>query len=1094
MADNKNKFSNEPFFQRLTRLFRSGPAIQRRIKGIDPKNYYGSQLIRGNFGYRAAAPFGFGRENSPFSVLGAYGILDRMSRYSEYSAMEYMPEIATALDLYADETVGGNDRGHCFHIYSDNTQIKQALDELFYDTLNVEFNLRPWIRNLVKFGDIFLFLEVLPDIGIINTFPIPVNEIEREEGFDPEDPYAVRFKWITRGNKYLENWQVAHLRLLSNDLFMPYGTCLSYDTKISTEFGFKEIKDIKIGDKVKTFDIKTQKPIISNVLDVINSGEKECFNIRTKHSFIEASKEHRILICNNNEFSYKFVSELKIGDRLVINNVDNKGKKIQIDKQFFDFNKNGYQNNVNCLPDFVDEDFASLFGFLLGDGWKKQKNVYFALGIKNEINEKYSNLLEKFSGKNKKFITVNNRKTTVYVNSKMLSTILSNMGFEGYSTTKRIPKWVFESEYNIRKSFLDGFHAADGSSNVDKWGCERKSIELANEQLIKDLKILAQTLGYKTGKISFRERKNTFIAGRKIKKINKSFSFYYFESQNLQTKKYDNKNRISKDYILEPIIEIQNIGFKETWDIYVDNDNHNFYANEVVVHNSILESARSVYRKLTMLEDAMLTYRIVRSPERRVFYIDVGNMPVTDVDSYMEAIKSTMKSQGITDRSNGREDLRYQSMSVTDDFYIPRRGANDSTKIESLPGGQHVSAIEDVEYMQKKLFSAVKVPKPYLNYTENLGAKASLSQIDIRFSRTIQSVQKIAIAELNKLAMIHLFTKGFDGADLINFELKLSNPSSVALQQRLELWSVKFDTAGKANETKLVDQKWIQKHILELTPDDVAEVETGLKKDKIREKELDDLELTPVDPRIGPKTTDTFDPSNYDSPSPVVPRTKMEDPEVDNRFNREISLSKYRSYDEDGNSYVVDLETNKSPIKATPFLTRAKRNRVRREGESTGRSNTAMPDMAAMLSPKNKYTKDVYGLKTEDNNVIKNIKHLKDVVEASEDLLSDTSRKFSKGIVSNIDLEPSFNNEMKSIFKKLKVIKETTKTNKLLTEEFNVDLSNIEQELSIEKDGNDLLLEIINENNIAEKKSITNKDEIQKIKEKTLADVFDSDE
>jgi hypothetical protein len=459
----------------------------------------------------------------------------------------------------------------------------------------------------------------------------------------------------------------------------------------------------------------------------------------------------------------------------------------------------------------------------------------------------------------------------------------------------------------------------------------------------------------------------------------------------------------------------------------------------------------------------------------------------------MEAVKSTMKNNGNIDRRTGKEDLRYNNLSLLDDYYLPVRGKEQGSRIESLPGGTHISAIEDVEYMQKKLFSAVKVPRPYLNYTENLGAKASLAQLDVRFSRTIQSIQKIIIAEMNKLAMIHLFTKGFDGADLINFELKLSNPSSVALQQRLELWSVKFDTAAAAKETKLVDEKWIQKNILELTKDDMVDIEDGLKNDKIREKELDDLELTPVDPRVGPKTTDAFDASNYDSPAAVVPKTKMKD-EDDNRFTKELSLSKYRSYDEDGNLYVVDLETNKSPIKATPFLTRHKRNRVRREGESTGTFNTAMPDIAAMLTPKNKYAKDVYGLKTEDN-IRDQIKSLKDVMNSSEEVLDDAPRKFIKGEVTNISLEPQFSNEMRSIFKKLGVIKKQHKNNKILTEAFDVDLSDLDSndldELSIDKDGDALLLEVLKEEVVVKKENVN---ELDSIEEKTLADVFQNDE
>jgi len=706
----------ESFSQRLTRLFRSGPAIQRRIKGYDSNPKYGdNQLIRGTYGGKNL-PFGFGRENSPFSVLGTYGILDRLARYSEFSLMEYTPEIATALDIYADEAVGGDDRGKCFHIYSNNQEIKRALDDVFYDVLNIEFNLKSWTRNLVKYGDFFLYNEVVPDQGVINVMPIQVSELEREEGFDPEDPYAVRFKWITRGNRYLENWQISHFRILSNDLFLPYGT-------------------------------------------------------------------------------------------------------------------------------------------------------------------------------------------------------------------------------------------------------------------------------------------------------------------------------------------------------------------------SILETARKIWRQLTMLEDAMLTYRVVRSPERRVFYIDVGNVPPTDVESYMDAVKSTLRSNGNMDSRTGKEDLRYNAQSMLDDYFIPIRGGQSGTKIDTLSGGQHVSATEDVEYIQRKLFAALKVPKPYMNFDENLSAKASLAQMDIRFSRTIQSFQKIIIAELNKLAMIHLFTKGFDGPDLIDFELKLSNPSSVALQQKLELWSVKFDTAGTAKETKLVDEHWIQKNILELTNEEISSIEKGLRKDKLREKELDDLELVLPDEKSSPKTTDIFDPSMYDVPGANVPRTPPEEPiQQDPGARADLVLSKFRQYDSDGQAYVVDLDTNKTPIKATPFLTRHRRNRVRREGEGTGRQNTAMPDMNAMLSQKNKYTKDVFGQKTEGI----------DYADLKVRTLKDMNKQDQKYL---IQIEPAVNNHMKAVLKNLKYYIEHHPKNKKLVINEAIDSLDFD-DISVEKDGDELILEIANSKPTSKNNEIV----IEKIKEKSLSDVFNEDE
>ena len=183
----------------------------------------------------------------------------------------------------------------------------------------------------------------------------------------------------------------------------------------------------------------------------------------------------------------------------------------------------------------------------------------------------------------------------------------------------------------------------------------------------------------------------------------------------------------------------------------------------------------------------MLVYRVIRSPERRVFYIDVGNIPPENVADYLEQAQTSLKRNAVVDKSTGQVDLRYNPLSVDEDYFLPVRGGESGTRIDTLAGGSNTTAIEDVEYIQKKLFAALKIPKAYLGYDEDIGAKATLAQEDIRFSRTINRIQKTIVSELNKIAMIHLYTHGYTEEDLLNFELKLSNPSSIAQQQKLEL-------------------------------------------------------------------------------------------------------------------------------------------------------------------------------------------------------------------------------------------------------------------------------------------------------------------
>ena len=458
---------NQNLFQRLSRLFKSGPVVKRKVKTFDTTVAVADKV-------KSSGALLFQRSTSPtYSVITAnsYNLSERLMRYQDFQEMEYTAEIAAAMDIYADETVAQDDKGRVLHVYSDDEKIRDILEDLFYNIINVEFNLRSWARNLVKYGDFFLYNDVSPTQGVIHAFPIPVNEIEREENYDREDPFAVRYRWSTLGNRTLENWEVTHFRLLGNDMFLPYGS-------------------------------------------------------------------------------------------------------------------------------------------------------------------------------------------------------------------------------------------------------------------------------------------------------------------------------------------------------------------------SLIEPARRIWRQLILLEDAMLVYRIVRAPERRVFYIDVANIPPENVPMYVEEQRKNLRSSQVIDRTTGRVDLRYNPLSVEDDYFIAVRGGESGTKIDTLSGGQNAASVEDVQYMQKKLFAALKVPRAYLGYDEMLSSKATLAQEDIRFSRTIGVIQKTLIAELSKLAIIHLYSHGYDGEDLQNFTLRLSNPSTIAQQQKLELWKSKFEI-GAALPEGMGSRRFVQREIWGLNDEEIDDMNEQRLKEKI---------------------------------------------------------------------------------------------------------------------------------------------------------------------------------------------------------------------------------------------------------------------
>jgi len=210
----------------------------------------------------------------------------------------------------------------------------------------------------------------------------------------------------------------------------------------------------------------------------------------------------------------------------------------------------------------------------------------------------------------------------------------------------------------------------------------------------------------------------------------------------------------------------------------------------------------------------------------------------------MEQVQATLKKAQVVDRSTGRVDLRYNPLSVDEDYYLPVRGSESGTKIDTLAGGQNATAIEDVEYIQKKLFAALKIPKAYLGYDEGLGAKATLSQEDIRFSRTINRIQRTVIAELNKLCIIHLFCNGFEGEDLLDFTLKLSNPSTIAQQQKLELYRTRFEIATSAAGVEgLVSKDWVRKTLFSMTDDEIEVIREQRVDDKMQDLEVEAVKL-----------------------------------------------------------------------------------------------------------------------------------------------------------------------------------------------------------------------------------------------------------
>jgi hypothetical protein len=482
MADNS-------IYARLKRLFSTNTVVRnvggKRLKVADTDQIQSFINRRGVDRYSRVYQSGTGGYGSHYGRMETAAAFQgaRLQLFRDYDMMDNDPIIASVLDIYADESTVKDEFNRILNIKTDNTQIQEILDNLFYDILNVEFNLWPWIRNMAKYGDFFLYLDIDPDYGVVNAIPLSIYETLRIEGDNPENPFSVRFTiqndFLGLGKKEFDNYEIAHFRLLSDTNFLPYG-------------------------------------------------------------------------------------------------------------------------------------------------------------------------------------------------------------------------------------------------------------------------------------------------------------------------------------------------------------------------KAMIEGGRRVWKQLQLMEDAMLIHRIMRAPDKRKFKIDIGNIPPAEVENFMQRIIDRTKKSPLIDPKTGDYNLRYNMMNITEDFYLPVRGKDSGTEIDSLSGLQF-NAIEDIEYLRNKLLAAFKVPKSFIGYEEDINGKATLAAQDVRFARTVERIQRIMVSELTKIAIIHLYVQGFTDDELINFELSLTNPSTLYEQEKINIWKEKFSLARDmtGGQAQILSQDWVYKHILEMSEEEVEVERRKIKEDMERQKEAE---------------------------------------------------------------------------------------------------------------------------------------------------------------------------------------------------------------------------------------------------------------
>ena len=275
---------------------------------------------------------------------------------------------------------------------------------------------------------------------------------------------------------------------------------------------------------------------------------------------------------------------------------------------------------------------------------------------------------------------------------------------------------------------------------------------------------------------------------------------------------------------------------------------------------SMIEGGRRVWKQLMLMEDAMLIHRVMRAPEKRIFKVDVGNIPPNEVDNYMQKIINSSKKVPFVDERTGDYNLKYNMQNLIEDYYMPVRGSDNGTSIDTLKGLEY-NMIDDINYLKGKMMAALKIPKAYLGYEEDTNGKATLAAMDIRFAKTIERVQRVIISELTKIAIVHLYAQGIDDDRLTNFSLELTIPSKIYEQEQVELYTSKVALIQQMQQTKMFSKEWMYEAVMKMAKDEQDALTLQVLDDTKQTFRLTSIETQGVDPA---KETGTEEPTNVE--------------------------------------------------------------------------------------------------------------------------------------------------------------------------------------------------------------------------------------
>ena len=753
------------------------------------------------------------RSNQNLSMSAFAGLSNVKLMYRDADLMDSYPEIGAALDLTSEECVvtSGSRNGMVVNVSSKSDRIKSILEDLFVNRLNLQVTAQMVMRAMLKYGNQFMLLDIDKNLGVNGWRQLPVCEVERmengiinpyggqnsiamETGSVDNVDMSTKFVWTneTGGDKVpFRNWQIAHFRLLHNSMFLPYG-CLVGDTRVETEFGYKEIKDIEIGDKVWTFNVDAQKRELADVTMHMNKGVKDVFEIRTLHNQIEGTSDHKLLCYENNSLVYKEIQDINIGDLLVIDNSNNKQeKKYDLVNRL----ENGFNTEKVRYKEYVGK--KTTYDITVSN---KNSN-FFANGI---VTHNCSMLLA--ARRHFRMLALMEDMMLIYRLERSMERRVYKI-FVGALDDKDIPGYVEQIADQFKRTPI--VDPLTGQLDLRKnilpvW--KKTPIPLLDGRTITIEELAKEFDEGKTNYVYSIQDKTHKIVQGKVVWCGKNYTADQLYKVTLDDDSYmvmageheiimrdGSKKRADEVVAGESVMPFyrknENISYtKEACHEQVYNPNSGKYEyTHRLIADSIKKKAKD-YIESQKENHKIKCVEVIGGDDVYCMTV-VGNNGEEDRHNF--ALRTFNSDE------SWNESGCFVSNCASDDIFIPTRNENMTNPIETLAGAKNLDAIDDIKYIQKKVCAALRIPQSFLNFEEAQGEGKGLALMDVRFARTINRYQQAFLMELTKVATIHLYLLGFDD-DLTNFTLTMNNPSTQAEQLELENLSKKISTVRDA--------------------------------------------------------------------------------------------------------------------------------------------------------------------------------------------------------------------------------------------------------------------------------------------------------